>query len=284
MGLIFSNNKFNINGHIKIDAPTPTYSGKKTSSSDTINPYTAVGPGPSGGGLTETQINFIRGIGDITLPSSPNFHLVPSGNGISDITGHYSASAVSCTGTTFTSPGSGASTSGLILNGSTSYINMPSYSWHLGSTNFTGTFCWYQYGAGIAFSNDRQVMNVDDCRITLGGSGTLQWLHDYLDVAPYTQNVTSSVAVTNTNNWNFLAIRADNPNSQYTFYLNTNTQTKTFRNSSPTNTSSSNYSLELGRAHNYTYGTLYANIRLGPFIYYNRLLTDDEIMDCYYGL
>lgn len=61
MGLKFTNTSFKLTGKVKIEIPTPTYSGKKSSNStDSINPYTSTGPGISGAGINVNNINLIR--------------------------------------------------------------------------------------------------------------------------------------------------------------------------------------------------------------------------------
>ena len=57
MGLKIVSNNTQFVGKLKIETPTPTYSGKKSSNaSDSINPYTSTGPGSGGIGLTDTEI------------------------------------------------------------------------------------------------------------------------------------------------------------------------------------------------------------------------------------
>lgn len=47
---------------LTLEVPTPVYSGKKSSdANDSINPYTSIGPGDAGGGLTEAEIAISRG-------------------------------------------------------------------------------------------------------------------------------------------------------------------------------------------------------------------------------
>lgn len=70
MGLIFKGNPPTFNGDIKVEVPTSTYSGKKSSNAtDSINPYTSQGPGEGGIGLTNDDI-FIERSGKIPFPTS----------------------------------------------------------------------------------------------------------------------------------------------------------------------------------------------------------------------
>lgn len=57
MALIFNGNLPKISGNIKIEVPTPAYSGTASSNADdSINPYTGQGPGAGGAGQTITEI------------------------------------------------------------------------------------------------------------------------------------------------------------------------------------------------------------------------------------
>lgn len=68
MALVFNGNLPRISGNIKIEVPTPTYSGTSSSNvSDSINPYTGQGPGAGGSGQTISEISAERAGGDTTI-------------------------------------------------------------------------------------------------------------------------------------------------------------------------------------------------------------------------
>lgn len=172
----------------------------------------------------------------------------------------------------------------IVFDGSNDYVTCGPVL-NFGSASSVGTILVLAKGSGDLVTNQRTSSNHGwiQTRVT---ATSLRLYIDAYDLSPYGESffalLSDTPYSTLINQWNFYSIVINRPANQYTLGINNYffTSTKSFTVASYQNFNT----IEIGRMNNSTYGTTYFTGNISNVAVYNRVLSQNEILQNYNAL